>query len=182
MRKAAVGFFGFHGIWAPGVRLFRAQKFRTNALVISAVFMVPICLLAASLWSSTQETIDFADKERAGVIALRAVVPVYQGVLEVRNATRATLGGFDATNDYRVARDRTDARIAALKSTLSTTGDPIGLLPAVSKLESAWRGTSQSANGADAEGRTVFGPVTESLVEIMAKLGDDSNLVLDPGR
>ena len=174
------GFFRHHGIWALGVRLFRTLQFRSKALIVSVTFVLPILVLAASLWSSTQETINFAAKERAGVVILRSLMPVFEDVLRVRNATRSMLGGFDASSDYREARERTDIGIAALKHSVVDSGDPFGIAPAVAKLDAAWQTTAQSKNGADDQGRTVFGPVTKSLVEILAKIGDDSNLVLDP--
>src|SRR5471032_1765980 len=77
------GFFRHHGIWALGVRLFRTLQFRSKALIVSVTFVLPILVLAASLWSSTQETIDFAAKERAGVVILRSLMPVFEDVLEV---------------------------------------------------------------------------------------------------
>ena len=36
------GFFTHHGIWSPGVRLFRALDFKLKATLISLVFMAPI--------------------------------------------------------------------------------------------------------------------------------------------
>jgi methyl-accepting chemotaxis protein len=179
-RVAPGGFFQHHGIWAPGVRLFRKLQFRSKALIVSSMFLLPLMLLAHALWGTTQETIDFAHKERLGVATMRVLHPVFEGVLEVRNATRATLGGHDATSDYRAARLRTDAAIAMLQRVVLADGDPFALQSSVAKLESAWQATVASANGVDDKGRTVFGPVTEALVEILSKVGDDSNLVLDP--
>ncbi len=173
-------FFRHHGVWAPGVRLFRTLQFRSKALIISVTFILPILLLAASLWSSTQETIAFAAKERAGVVILRSLMPVFEDVLGVRDATQSTLGGFDASGGYREAREKTDKSIAALKQSVVDGGDLFGIAPAVAKLEAAWQATAQSRNGADDQGRTVFEPVMTTLTDILAKLGDDSNLVLDP--
>ena len=36
------GFFSHHGLWAPGVRLFRRLQFESKALLISLAFMVPM--------------------------------------------------------------------------------------------------------------------------------------------
>ena len=41
------GFFSYHGIWAPGVRLFRKLRFTTKAAIISIAFMLPMLLLVA---------------------------------------------------------------------------------------------------------------------------------------
>jgi methyl-accepting chemotaxis protein len=42
------GFFAYHGVWAPGVRLFRKMRFTSKALVISIAFTAP--LLALLVW------------------------------------------------------------------------------------------------------------------------------------
>lgn len=43
------GFFSHHGLWAPGVRLFRSLSFATKALLISLSFLLPILGLVAWL-------------------------------------------------------------------------------------------------------------------------------------
>lgn len=40
----ASGFFSHHGIWAPGVRLFRAIGFQAKAFIIALSFLVPLVL------------------------------------------------------------------------------------------------------------------------------------------
>ncbi len=47
------GFFSHHGVWAPGVRLFRQLRFSAKALIISLAFTVP--LLGALGWRLTTE-------------------------------------------------------------------------------------------------------------------------------
>jgi len=179
-RAGGGGYFRHHGVWALGVRLFRTLQFNVKSGIVSTMFLLPVLLLSVSLWTSTQDNIDFAEKERSGVVSLRLLMPVFEHVLETRNATRSMLGGFDAAADYQQARDKTEKAIAALKQSVTNDGDPLKLVGEVAKLESAWQGTAQSKNGADEKGRTVFGPVTESLVALLNKVGDDSNLVLDP--
>ena len=39
---AAGGFFAHHGVWAPGVRLFRQMRFMTKAMLISLAFVLPL--------------------------------------------------------------------------------------------------------------------------------------------
>jgi methyl-accepting chemotaxis protein len=75
-REPDVGFFTHHGIWAPGVRLFRALHFASKALIISLAFMVP--MLALALWQlDTQST----QALQARKDATRQHVEVAHGVL-----------------------------------------------------------------------------------------------------
>ena len=46
-RRPDGGFFTHHGVWAPGVRLFRALKFNAKAVIISLAFVVPLLGLIA---------------------------------------------------------------------------------------------------------------------------------------
>ena len=46
------GFFAYHGVWAPGVRLFRRLGFRAKASIVMALLVLP--LLALQLWQSWQ--------------------------------------------------------------------------------------------------------------------------------
>lgn len=61
------GFFQYHGIWAPGVRLFRSLGFRAKALIISGAFLVPLVVLGASYQWSHHLNLRFVEAERAGV-------------------------------------------------------------------------------------------------------------------
>jgi methyl-accepting chemotaxis protein len=161
------------------VRLFRTLQFRAKAAIVSAFFLLPIMALAIAMIENSRQQVGVADAERAGVQTLRALMPVFESVLEVRNATRAGLGGHDTAQDYSRAREKADKAIAGLKSTVAGMGDPLTLGPALQKLDDAWRATADSKNGADDKGRTVFGPVSASLVELLTRVGDDSTLVLD---
>lgn len=175
-----MGFFAHQGVWAVGVRLFRAIKFHSSAFIISTTFLLPIAILAASLWVSTRDAIEFAERERAGSEAMRALVPVLDGVLQVRFMNRASLGGYDTTADRQEARSRTDGAIAHFKAALAASGDRLHLGPSVAKLEDAWRVAGDPSNQGNEHRLSQYAPVTASLIEILTVLAEDSNLVLDP--
>ncbi|MBP6902866.1 MAG: cache domain-containing protein [Burkholderiaceae bacterium] len=53
------GFFSHHGIWAPGVRLFRRLGFRAKAALVSLVLLLPLLgLLGWQLLSSSSDAMD----------------------------------------------------------------------------------------------------------------------------
>ena len=173
-------FFRYHGIWAPGVRLFRRLGFRGKATILTAVFLVPIALLSWQYFSDSAQTIRFTSQERQGVVAMRQFVPVLKGIVDIRNATRAMAGGFDAAADYQRARQGTDKALDAMAATLRADNDTLQLQAALGKLQAAWAATASAKQGLDDKGRTVFGPVTQAAVELLNLIGDGSNLVLDP--
>jgi methyl-accepting chemotaxis protein len=172
--------FKAHGIWWLGVSLMRNLNFAAKALLISCMFLVPVALLGFFFTTSQTDQIAFSSKERVGVAAFRQFVPVMEGVLKARNATRATLGGFDGASRYQAARAQTDLALSEFEKHLSQSGDPLVIKSEFDKLKAAWATTAQSKNGVDSTGRTVFGPVTASIVQLLTLMGDNSNLVLDP--
>jgi len=174
------GLFYPHGLWAPGVKLMRQLSFRFKALLVSLVFMVPIVYLAVTSYIGLNDQVQFTAKERQGVKVMEGFVPVMHAMLDIRNATRSSLGGFDASADYQAARNRVEAGLTALEAQVKSSGDPIGIAAEVDAFKKAFAATASSKNGADDKGRTVFGPVTQAGVDLLQKMGDNSNLVLDP--
>ncbi len=71
------GFFAYHGIWAPGVRLFRNLRFTAKAVIISAAFLLPMLALVAWQWQAQMER-----SMRAHLDATREHVEVVQGLLQ----------------------------------------------------------------------------------------------------
>ncbi|MBH2016831.1 MAG: hypothetical protein I8H88_10125 [Burkholderiales bacterium] len=179
-RRRVRDFFRYHGIWAPGVRLFRRIGFQAKALTLTAVFLVPIGLLSWQYFSDKAATIAFTQAERQGVQVMQRLVPVLKGVVDIRNATRAMAGGHDAQADYQAARREVDQGLQQLGAHVDSMGDPLKLSDAIARLRSAWQATASSPKGLDAKGRTVFGPVTQATIELLNQIGDHSNLVLDP--
>ncbi|OYU95861.1 MAG: hypothetical protein CFE45_19520, partial [Burkholderiales bacterium PBB5] len=168
------------GLWTPGMALLARWRFRARAAVISAGFALPVLLLVLALLDQLGSTVDFTRKERQGVAAMQALVPVLSGLVTTRNATRAMLGGVALQPDYIKARQATDEALAAFSQHLRTSGDPLALAKPLATLQQAWIATAQAKNGVDAQGRTVFGPVVAATVQLLNRIGDDSNLVLDP--
>jgi methyl-accepting chemotaxis protein len=83
-RGPDAGFFSYHGIWAPGVRLFRALHFASKALIISLAFMVP--MLSMLLWQLDNQA---SQALQARKDATRQHVEVAHGVLAWAQAQEA---------------------------------------------------------------------------------------------
>jgi hypothetical protein len=158
----------------------RNLSFGAKALIVSVVFMVPIAYLGATSYLNLHDQVQFTVRERQGVQVMTGFVPVMHALLDVRNATRASLGGFDASADYTTARQRVDAGLQKLEALVQESGDPLGIAAEVHALKQVFVATAAVKNGADDQGRTVFGPVTQAGVDLLQKMGDNSNLVLDP--
>lgn len=60
-------FFRYHGVWAPGVRLFRRLSFQAKAAIVSTALLVPLLVLAWFFHAAKQADLDFVHLEREGV-------------------------------------------------------------------------------------------------------------------
>lgn len=180
LRRPTLDFFRHHGVWALGVRLFRRLTFRLKAACISLAFGLPIVLLSLSFWQAQQEALETVRKERAGVRLMAQAQPLLLSLLEVRNATRALLGGHQpAEADLASGRRRVDEALARLAQGSREDLAALGLAPRLQALQAAWAQTAQAPQGVDEQGRTVFGPVAAAVVELLQGIGDNSRLVLD---
>ncbi|MFO1220171.1 MAG: methyl-accepting chemotaxis protein [Burkholderiaceae bacterium] len=91
------GFFAYHGVWAPGVRLFRHLRFATKALLISLAFMVPMVGLVWWLVSS-----GFDQNRQNRMDATRQHVEIARGVIEGAHRMHAD-GKLSETEAKRLA-------------------------------------------------------------------------------
>jgi methyl-accepting chemotaxis protein len=79
------GFFSHHGIWAPGVRLFRTLAFTAKAIIISLAFIVPLLgLLAWQLKTQSDEGM------QARMDATRQHVEIAHGLVAWAQAQEAS--------------------------------------------------------------------------------------------
>jgi methyl-accepting chemotaxis protein len=178
-RHEANGFFAHHGFMSPGIRLFRRLPFARKALIVSAFFLLPLLLVTVEMFRVKNAAIERLHHERAGVTVLQAYVGVLDGVLQTRNATRATLGGFAGESHYAAGRQRMDEALAVLTQRVNADGDSLHVGETLARLAAAWRDTASAKGGVGADGRTVFGPVTEASVKLLELLAERSQLLLD---
>jgi methyl-accepting chemotaxis protein len=155
-------------------------NFPVKAIIISLIFLLPVALLGYFFVSAQNEQIAFAAKERVGVEAYVKLSPLSGSILEVRNITRATMGGYDGAAKFNAAKVEVEKALTDVEKYLAESGDPLALRKDFDALKAAWGKANQSPSGFDDHGRTVFGPVNESLVKLVGNIGDNSNLALDP--
>ena len=168
------------GVFSPGQRLMGNLSFPQKALVISLAFLIPIIFLGYFFISAENEKIDFAARERLGVDAYQQVMPLYTAMLQLRNATRAGMGGLDTKADFAAAKAAAKQSIAKVDKYLQDSGDPLVLKDLFNKVKAAWSEIEKSETGVNSESRTVFGPTNEAIGHLLEAVGDNSALVLDP--
>jgi methyl-accepting chemotaxis protein len=166
------GFFAHHGVWAPGVRLFRRVGFRAKAVLISSVFLVPIGLLGGEMVNVTGAMIEFSSKERLGVRYAREAMPVM--VLAERQRTAALAPGVAPP-----AKDALDQAAKRLEAVDAALGGELGTSPAakaaLAQLARPPASGEPVEKAIEAEAERVA-----AAVALLVQAADGSNLTLDP--
>jgi methyl-accepting chemotaxis protein len=98
-RPADTGFFAHHGVWAPGVRLFRSLHFAAKAVILSLAFLVPLVGLLGWLLNSMQTEAMAARQD-----SVRQHVEVAHGVIAWAHAKEAA-GELPREQAQRLARE-----------------------------------------------------------------------------
>jgi methyl-accepting chemotaxis protein len=172
-------FFRYHGIWSPGVRLFRNLSFRAKALVISAALVLPLGLVSQQWFAAQSASIEFSAKERLGVEYAQAVMPLLPLAQDQR---RLALAAATSKNDepaLGAIRTQIDERLKAVAAVEQRLGAELGTASAHKALLEA----RQGALGAEAGAQKVFDShraFLEAVIDLVTAAADGSNLTLDP--
>lgn len=160
--------------------MMRNLGFGVKASIISFVFVLPLTILAWYFTTTQLAQIEFASKERVGLSVLREFVPIYAGLLKTQNASIAESGGFDAGNRFQEGKDQTNSALSAFEKFLADTHDELHIQSDFDKLKTAWVSTASFTGGASDDARAVFDPANAAMLTVINRIGDNSNLVLDP--
>ena len=80
------GFFAHHGVWAPGVRVFRQLTFRSKAILISIVFLIPIVALSIQYGRQSTELLRSNENAKVGITYASEVLPLLKLLQQQRSA------------------------------------------------------------------------------------------------
>jgi methyl-accepting chemotaxis protein len=172
-------FFTYHGIWAPGVRLFRSIGFRAKALIISLVFSVPIVVLASAYFTDKADSIAFSAKERVGVAYVRGSFDLLsalqmQRMVAVGEAAKPGSGG-DAT----AVKAAVEAGMKKLAAVEAAHGQVLKTAAAYAALLDKTKALPASNAGVDAV-LQAHNALVDQMLALITLAVDSSNLTLDP--
>ena len=159
---AGADYFRYHGLWAPGVRLFRAVGFRAKALIISTTFALPLALVTSHYWTQVHGAIEFSAKERDGVAYARDAAAVLKAAVQDRAAVAAGRSA-SALGGALAKLEQTDARLG---SELET-----------GKFLAAVKAGAGAAAGGGTESQHAL---VQTVIALIGQATDGSNLALDP--
>lgn len=180
LRQAGASeFFRYHGVWAPGVRLFRSIGFKAKALIIALTFVLPLATLAFNYFSGQAGQIGFSAKERLGVAYAREVMPLF-GLLQRQRFLAAQAVAKGATPpELAEAHSAVEAYLPKLATAERSSGSELGTSKGYAAFMEAGKAAATAGGTVDA----VFAAHSahiQALVELLGMAADGSNLTLDP--
>jgi methyl-accepting chemotaxis protein len=173
------GFFAHHGLWSPGVRLFRHIGFAAKATLISLVFMVPLATLGVQYFGTKAGEIAFSAKERLGVEYTQAVLPAIQQAQRQRMWTMRWNASGSEPAELAAVRQDLDRALAAIDAVQARLGAELGTADALAAVKAAQAKLPPASGDAEALW-AAHGAFVESLIGLVTAAADGSNLTLDP--
>jgi methyl-accepting chemotaxis protein len=168
------GFFAHHGVWAPGVRLFRSVGFRLKAVIISLCFLVPLGMLGWVWFSSVNAEAAFSKAERQGVAFAREAMPVLTALQAQRLAALRPSGAAEATAVPAVTE-----QLQKVQAWQQRQGDALGTAGVLKTLAER----HEAASAARGNARSLYAVHNEAVraaLDLLQQGTDGSNLTLDP--
>ena len=169
------GLFKHHGIWGPGVRLFRNLAFVSKAAVISTVFLAVVAQLAYIYARSSGQAVESSQRELHGVTHVRALVALLAEAQTLRRVTLAAKSKADPALQQQLAKveerlaESEKLDVAALDLTEAHKFVRDSFTPLTKDLP---------ADREDAYSRA--DEFVQQVMRLMATLSDNSALSMDP--
>ena len=160
------------------MRAFRNLRFRAKALPISAVFLVPLALLATLFTQVRLETIDTTELERRGVAYVKEATPLLLKVAELRRLSLRNASGSPVA-DTSEARKALDAQLAVVEALDKSEGATLGTSDALARVRAALQGLAPASEGL----MSVYAShvkLSSAMYDVISAAVDGSGLTPDP--
>lgn len=154
------------------------QKF----LLIGLLVLLPIALLLYLLLSEMNATLHFAEKERTGLAYIRPLRVLLEQIQEHQLLT-SSLSRDDSDSKTRLIlqQEEIDKSIRVVNDTDQALGASLQMSEEWSRLKDAWwelKGKTMSLT--PQENYTEHNRMIASVLSLISRAGDNSNLILDP--
>jgi methyl-accepting chemotaxis protein len=171
--------FRHHGVWGPGVKLFRTQQFRTKAMIISLMFLAPVIVLGWSFFGDKAAAIALSLKERDGVAHLREVLPLAHASIRLRSSAVLSAVNTGETSELIEAKSNLSAQLKKVEAIDQSLGVSLETSDSLARVrESA--AAALAAGGLPIAVFDAHSATVQSIGDLIANAVDGSNLALDP--
>jgi methyl-accepting chemotaxis protein len=97
------GYFGHHGLLAPGVKLFRSINFPLKSALIIGAMLIPMMGMLATLYLKDKEAIDVTQLERQGLVYTETLTTLSASMGNFRRAATANAADLNEAKAAVVA-------------------------------------------------------------------------------
>lgn len=160
-------FFRYHGLLAPGIRLFRRLGFPAKAACISAALLIPLLTLLWSVWSYGQHSVQRVETQIDGIRYVKPALALLQAVEARREAV--SQGRAPQTTPAEQAHSELQQRQLEL-------GERFGLSELYKDMEQVWGKLAAAGQSATVEQHTA---VIDSLLRLLNGANMGGELVLN---
>jgi len=172
-------YFAHHGLWAPGVRMFRSLNFRTKAWIVSVAFMLPLALVSWHWFANQQAQIEFSAKERRGVEYAQLAIGVLPQLQQQRRLVLAAAAGQPDAAALAAVQANLAEGFKRLDAVHARLGTELGTGPAYRAMLAA-RDAAQPAGAGVEKVFASHAAFAKAVVDLVTATADGSNLTLDP--
>jgi diguanylate cyclase (GGDEF)-like protein len=169
---AALGLTAAAAAFRPAAALVGRLRYAHKFVVVGLILLVPLGLVSAAYVRLQRDQIAFSAKERVGVEIMMPLVTLTADFVESRHLAVAGTAGDARRPDLDADLARMDALDRRYGAQLHTSAD--------------WEGArwlvlaAERGNGPIAGRFQAYNAATDSLLELIVEVGDESNLTLDP--
>lgn len=164
------------------MKLLENISLKSKLAIIIVSLLTPIFVLGYLLISEKTIAIEFAQKEIHGVSYMRPVRSVLQHVTEHRGMVNAYLNGDTSFHDQIIAERSAIAEdIKAVDAMENQHGTLLDSSAEWRAIKTDWQNLAGSSLNAEAKDSFVrHTALAEKIIGLIARVGDTSNLILDP--
>jgi PAS domain S-box-containing protein len=165
-------------IFAPAASLMARLKFPQRFGLITLLFLLPLGIALFMLMSRIDRDISFAESEMRGTAYLRPAHSLFRHALADWLLSQAATRGLDTNT--QALKDNTaaiEADFEALLAADARYGAALGTTQKANTLKSDWDGFKTLPY--EVERQVRYRPFALAVLDLVATVGDSSNLVLD---
>lgn len=169
-------------IFQPAARFMSRLKYPQKFLLISVLFLLPLVVVMTQFLSKINEDIDFAAKERLGLIYNAPVMDFLKYVQRHASLKMAILRGDTSFNAaLEQEQQAADAALLAVDEVDQRYGDVLDTSTTWNSIKSKWTSMKNASPGMNpATSASTYTELLNEILKLIVISGNSSNLILDP--
>lgn len=170
-------------LFAPAIYLMNRLKYPVKFLLISLIFLIPSALLVYVLITIRNEAIDFGSKERVGNAYLEPLNVMYSSLMDYqRDHNRYLLGDSTALESFQRSGAQVLTALSKVDSVNKLIGEELEVTQDWLSVQTDWASlNTRIETGGDYDKlMATHVALQEKVLNLLYKVGDKSNLILDP--